>query len=500
MARVGNSFALLLDEEGDDMTVLVEHITKKVELSTPLPATAPETKGGKNPHSQHADAVAPAGGKHQGKSFPSAENVRGDRGRARGGQGRGYRRGGYGGNDADQFGNGSENGYRRNNYNGDSYGNGFDGSSRGRGRGRGGGRGGGHGRGRGRSLEGGFHDDSGLQNEEVAHEGEGNLLAYGGEGKQVARSGDAGWESVPQSHAKGYRNGGHTPVGDQRTYGNGYQSYGVDRKDGNQNYNSDRRVYGGGQPRARRDGMSYRMVEQSDNEEVKEAVNKGDKEIRNENNDHPEQNDFGVSEVPKDTETEEEKREEITKEDAVKNDGKEEEEANYMTLDEYEKLLLEKRKALEALKAKERKVTLDKDLEAMQLVEKKKEETIFIKLQQSDKEKLKKKESLDKEDKARKSVSINEFLKPADGEEQAYRRSGGRGRGRGRGRGEQRGGGAYKNVGREQQGGDVYRQGGGRYNRDGGGYERGRRINDAPAISIEDPGQFPVLGGGAVKA
>jgi hypothetical protein len=50
-----------------------------------------------------------------------------------------------------------------------------------------------------------------------------------------------------------------------------------------------------------------------------------------------------------------------------------------MTLEEYEKVLSEKRKALEALKSKERKVTLDKDFEAMQLIERKNEE-VFAKL------------------------------------------------------------------------------------------------------------------------
>lgn len=53
-----------------------------------------------------------------------------------------------------------------------------------------------------------------------------------------------------------------------------------------------------------------------------------------------------------------------------------------MTLEEYEKLLLEKRKALEAFKrTEERKVAVDKDLESMQVVEKKREEEIlFVKL------------------------------------------------------------------------------------------------------------------------
>ena len=51
-----------------------------------------------------------------------------------------------------------------------------------------------------------------------------------------------------------------------------------------------------------------------------------------------------------------------------------------MTLEEYEKLLSEKRKALEASKSEERKVTLDKEFESMQLVEKKIEDEVSLKL------------------------------------------------------------------------------------------------------------------------
>ncbi|KAJ0789187.1 putative hyaluronan/mRNA-binding protein [Helianthus annuus] len=76
-----------------------------------------------------------------------------------------------------------------------------------------------------------------------------------------------------------------------------------------------------------------------------------------------------------------------------------------MTLEEYEK------------------VALDKDLAKMQLhSNKKSEEDIFVKLG-SDKDK--RKEAADKEEKAKKSLSINEFLKPAEG--QRYYSPGGRG-------------------------------------------------------------------------
>ncbi|KAM0905643.1 hypothetical protein ACQ4PT_017243 [Festuca glaucescens] len=143
---------------------------------------------------------------------------------------------------------------------------------------------------------------------------------------------------------------------------------------------------------------------------------------------------------------------------------KEAEEDKEMTLEEYEKVLEEKRNALLALKAEERKVEVDKELQSMQQLSVKKDaDEVFIKLG-SDKD-LKKKENAEKEERAKKSVSINEFLKPAEGER--YNSPGGRGRGRGlRGRGEPRGG----------------------YN--GGGARR-----QAPAPAIEDQAQFPSLGG-----
>lgn len=65
------------------------------------------------------------------------------------------------------------------------------------------------------------------------------------------------------------------------------------------------------------------------------------------------------------------------------------------------------------------------------------------------------------------SLSINEFLKPAEGER--YFTHGGRS-GRGRGRGSRGGG-------------------------DGGGFNSTSAISSAKAPSIEDHGQFPTLGG-----
>ncbi|OVA08464.1 Hyaluronan/mRNA-binding protein [Macleaya cordata] len=144
----------------------------------------------------------------------------------------------------------------------------------------------------------------------------------------------------------------------------------------------------------------------------------------------------------------------------------EEKEDKEMTLEEYEKILEEKRKALVAMKAEERKVDFDKDFESMQQLSLKKgNDEIFIKLG-SDKDSGKRKEDADRDERVKKSVSINEFLKPAEGERN-YRPGGGR-RGRGRGdRGQPRGFG-------------------------GGGYN----TSSSPAApSIEDPGQFPTLGG-----
>ncbi|KAM3351311.1 hypothetical protein ACQJBY_023357 [Aegilops geniculata] len=151
--------------------------------------------------------------------------------------------------------------------------------------------------------------------------------------------------------------------------------------------------------------------------------------------------------------------------DGAAKEEEENEEDKEMTLEEFEKIREEQRKALLALKAEERKVEVDKDLQSLQpLSTKKANDEVFIKLG-SDKEK--KKESTERDERAKKSLSINEFLKPAEGE----RYYGGRGRGRGRG------------EGRGDRGG--FRGG------FGGGYQRGQ----AAAPSIEDQSQFPTLGG-----
>lgn len=169
-----------------------------------------------------------------------------------------------------------------------------------------------------------------------------------------------------------------------------------------------------------------------------------------------------VDNVEKTVDAEKQGRESIedaSKENLMANQ-EEEPEDKEMTLEEYEKVLEEKRKALLAFKSEERKVDLDKDFESMQLLSSKKnDEEIFVKLG-SDKEK--RKETSEKEEKSRKALSINEFLKPAEGE----RYQGPRGRGRGRGHGPREG---YTGFG-------------------------GRNINNIPAPKIGDAQHFPTLG------
>ncbi|XP_024963615.1 RGG repeats nuclear RNA binding protein A-like [Cynara cardunculus var. scolymus] len=149
------------------------------------------------------------------------------------------------------------------------------------------------------------------------------------------------------------------------------------------------------------------------------------------------------------------------KENAANEPEDKEPENKEMTLEEYQKVLEEKRKALEALKTEERKVEVDKELASMQqLSNKKSSDDIFVKLG-TDKDK--RKEIAEKEERAKKSLSINEFLKPAVGER--YYTPGGRGRGRGP-------------------------RGGGRFS------QGGSSSSYAPeAPKIEDPSHFPTLGG-----
>ncbi|XP_077209796.1 RGG repeats nuclear RNA binding protein A-like [Tasmannia lanceolata] len=155
------------------------------------------------------------------------------------------------------------------------------------------------------------------------------------------------------------------------------------------------------------------------------------------------------------------------KESPVNEVEEKEPEDKEMTLEEYQKVLEEKRKSLLAMKAEERKVDFDKEFESMQQLSiKKGNDEIFIKLG-SDKDLAKRKENAERDERVKKSLSINEFLKPAEGGR--YYSPGGRGRGRGRGdRGER---GQFR-----------------------GGFHGGS-TSTVVAPSIEDPGQFPTLGG-----
>ncbi|CAI7931837.1 unnamed protein product [Closterium sp. NIES-54] len=162
--------------------------------------------------------------------------------------------------------------------------------------------------------------------------------------------------------------------------------------------------------------------------------------------------------------------------------------AQQMTLEEYEKVLEEKRKALAASKAAARVVEVDEEMAKMTLKKKPEGDDVFVKLLGTahgllcrgfsavlwsssvfspcpnsssflqDKEKAARKKDEDRP----KTVNINEFLKPAEGQTFHYRNTrGGRGGGRG---------------------------GGGRYGGGGRGY--GGRAADAPLL---DQSQFPTL-------
>ncbi|RWR87168.1 aspartate, glycine, lysine and serine-rich-like protein [Cinnamomum micranthum f. kanehirae] len=445
MARQENSFALLIDDESDDMSALIAAVAAK----------APPPTEKKQQPQKNQQTTSPA--KLPSKPLPPAESVRTERGRGRGrgGRGRGgLGRLGSGDNDAGQFGNGRTNGYQRN-LSGDSDGNFADDGFRVPGRGP-------RGRGRGRGR-GSFNEDRGYGNENQA---------YGGSESQ--EQGGGGWEEGTENSGKGNGNENHYFRNENRQFGNENQTSGSEGR----GYGGENRGFRGGKGRqyGGPDGIRYRRGEgEGHNEFEKKEDSPGWKEPENSDTqngrDVPE-----TTEMPKDAEPEQGKPEHAVSEDV--SEKKVPEEDKEMTLDEYEKLLSEKRKALEVLKSEERKVALDKDFEAMQLIDKKKEDAnhhLFIKLK-SEKDKLKKKVSFEKEERARKSVSINEFLKPAEGDK--YGGRGGRGGGRGRGRGG--GGGGFR-----------------------GGFS-GRSGNDtgyaASAPCIEDPGQFPLLGGAAVTA
>lgn len=267
-------------------------------------------------------------------------------------------------------------------------------------------RGGGGGRGFGRrgGREGGFsrepiNNGNSVSNNNVTPGGYNRHAENGGAARTFERRGGYGG---PRADNRGGRRGGFNnsdaPDGERprRTY---------DRRSGT-GYGTETKRDGGGRG-------NWGTQTDETVQEVQDPVNENDKTLETEKQAEHEVSGDAKKENPE-KETEEKEPEPEDKE---------------MTLEEYEKILEEKRKALQASKTEERKVPIDKEFESMQLLSSKKTDAeIFVKLGS---EKDKRKDATEKEERAKKSVSINEFLKPAEGE--TYY---GRGRGRGsRGRG-----------------------------------------------------------------
>ncbi|PSR94958.1 Histidine-rich glycoprotein [Actinidia chinensis var. chinensis] len=473
-----NAFALLGDdEEAEDVSTFLARVAKKAEASLKS--------------SSHAGSVKGTGGPGRGPWWSSQNDLQQfDKGRADGYQRNNRATNGYqsnnGGTDGYQRYNGGANGYRRNSGSANGYQNNngtFDGYqrnySRGTGRNKdGGGRG--RGRGQGRALNG----DSGFENESQFVESNQKFE------NQVQRGGGYdSWENVNKGRASR----------DEKQLRNG-----------NSNYGSEQRGNGGGRGYRARGGRVF-GARDGRNHESGEVMNGSG--AKNASSDNAIGNIAATGEVSKDAAEDEatkevrrKAQEEWEKEREARRKAREEEEkedAKKLTLKQYQQQLLEKRKALEALKPEERKVDGDTDFESMQLVGRKKEDSLLIK-QDSEKDKLKK-----KDDKVRKSVSITEFLKPAEG----YNRRGGGGRGGdgyGRGssfrqaadpaNGNARKGKFQKPVEGEKNVDHFERHGG------QGGYRRGTSAEPSTGVSqrngyvkgkhvpaIEDARQFPDL-------
>ncbi|PKA60931.1 hypothetical protein AXF42_Ash006566 [Apostasia shenzhenica] len=432
MARLGNSFALLgEDDDGADVSLLIAKVEAKI--------SAPELP----------------------KEMPPVSQFDVARGRGRGGRGRGSGRVGFGSGGGEDAVSGFGRGY------GGEYG-----GVRGRGRA-------GRSRGRGRGF-GGFRNEN---QSEYSIPGDGRV-----EGSENLEKGFYA-ERRPFRHENRRFGEEDQGLNFEERENRGFRGYGADweNRDFRNGEGNERRVYDGDVDnrgfrgrgyggRGRRGGRdAWRVSSRFEkNETMNEpvtretAADENDPTVKNKSNgesgsgwDAPDSAEELKDRLPEPV------PEQVAAEDASKVT---EVENTEMTLAEYEKMLQEKRKALEAFKTEERKVVNDKDFEGMLLVEKKKEEDLVIKMK-FDKEKGKRKEVIEKEEKSRKSLSINEFLKPAEGER--YGRggsssSGGRGGGRGRGRGGLRGG-------------------------------FSERLGSALSVSIEDDNQFPVLGA-VVKA
>ncbi|XP_057472751.1 RGG repeats nuclear RNA binding protein C-like [Actinidia eriantha] len=301
--------------------------------------------------------------------------------------------------------NGGANGYRRNSESANGYQNNngtFDGYQRNYSRGTGtnkdgGGRG--RGRGQGRALNG----DGGFENESQFVESNQKFE------NQVQRGGSYdGWENVNKGRSSR----------DEKQLRNGNLNYGSERRG-----NGGGGGYGarGGRVFGARDGRNHESGEVMNGSGAKNALGgnaSGNIAATTEvSKDAAE--DEATKEVRRKAQEEWEKERDAWEARRKAREEEEKEDAKKLTLKQYQQQLLEKRKALEALKPEERKVDVDTDFESMQLVGRKKEDSLLIK-QDSEKDKLKK-----KDDKVRKSVSITEFLKPAEG----YNSRGGGGRG-----------------------------------------------------------------------
>ncbi|XP_068660641.1 RGG repeats nuclear RNA binding protein A-like [Aristolochia californica] len=444
MARLLNSFALLGDEEDDDLMTLAANVAGKT-----LP-TAPAEKKPALPQLQK-NKSSESSGKFPSKPLPSTGSARGERGRGRNSLG------------LARAGPGRDEGGGPNSYYQKSGGE-FDGpkgddSVRGRGRERGHG----HGRGRGRGQERvKFYEEHSFRND--------NNQGFGGNENYNKRGqGDESWDHIEVQGGKVFgnenqplrnenqslRTENQSPRNENRSYQSGSWFSGEER-----GYKGERRGFRGREGRnyGGHDGPRFGR-----GEEQNEPMNEETEERQEQIGDSNEGTGRDVSEpidVPKNAEAKQVVSEGVSDKKVTEEEEKE------MTLDEYEKLLSEKRKALEVLKTEERKVVLDKDFEFMQLIDKKKENEVhFVKLK-SEKDKLKK-DSIEKEEKTRKSVHMSEFLRPVAGGE----RYGGRGR-RGRGRGER-----HSSI-----------------SRFGAGFS-GHSVHEAePDLHIEDTRHFPLLG------
>ncbi|CAA7024903.1 unnamed protein product [Microthlaspi erraticum] len=339
----------------------------------------------------------------------------------------------------------------------------------------------GHGRGRGGDGKrdgGGLNRDGGIFNRDggIFNRDGGNFNRDGGDfnrGRVGGYNRDSRNNDGPANGNGGYRRSEEGDGARRGGYVGGYRR-GGDSGDSRRNF--DRHSGTGHRNEFKRDGAGRRNLETTEDEippvngEATAVVEK----------------DLPVGGEGEATDAKEEKPVEV----------REKREPEVMSLEEYEKILEEKKKALQATKVEERKVDT-KVFDSMQQLSSKKSnnDDVFIKLGTE-----KDKRTVEREEKTRKSLSINEFLKPANGER--YRGGGGYRGGRG-GRGPREGG--DQRYGDHRNGGAV----GGGNQRNGGAVGGNQRNGEAaapktaapkivapiiPAPKIEDTVQFPTLG------